>query len=169
MEKDKRLLIVFIIIVIAALFLFNFIKSNKEKDSENQFTYENAVKGNFLIKVKEGYDEEIINLSNLDRFIDNINHGKEDDVYILEYAKKNKSKLPVSLCKATYDGETLKVMNFDFDKGNFIEKGTKDYETLIKTGDNFGARVVGLKSKIQPIEEGDIIFEYVESNVTEAK
>ncbi|MGL4731137.1 MAG: hypothetical protein ACRCW0_06105 [Clostridium sp.] len=172
--KNKKAVIVVLIIVVAIILGGGiYYMNNKSRNASSDFVQEeysikNTSKKNYLIKVKEGYAEEIINMKLMDDFIKNIEEKKDDEIYIIEYERNENGEIVTALKKLNYDGKQVKVLSYDVsNQKNFKEEESMSYSKITKTGDNFGARIVGTTSEVQPIVDGDIIFEYVESNKVE--
>lgn len=148
-------------------YMRNMNKSEKEF-VQQKYSIENTSKENFLIKIKDGYSEEIINSDLMDEFIENIEGKKEDKINIIEYARNENGEIVTSFKELNYDGNKVEVLNYDVSNAKeFKEEDSTVYYKITKTGDNFGARIIGTTSEVQPVVDGDIIFEYVESNKVE--
>lgn len=177
MEQDKKKILIWLTGGVIVLLLIGGIYYGKSSFTNNPRTVEqeeyelkNVASKNYLVKVKEGYNEEVINMSLIDDFIKNVENHKKDEVFIIEYEKNENKKIVTSLKKITYDGEEITVVDYDVsNQKKFTEKSTDKYVKMWKVGDNFGAKIVVTNSPVQPVMEGDILFEYVESNVVEYK
>ncbi|GAA0117707.1 hypothetical protein [Clostridium senegalense] len=171
--KDKKSLIIIlatlIVVIIGGIYYMKTNKSNKVSGFvQEEYSIKNTTKKNFLIKIKEGYSEEIINMNLMDNFIKAVDSKKNDEIYIIEYERNENGEIVTSLKKLNYDGSEIKVLEYDVSNQKEFKEGELiAYKKITKTGDNFGARIVGTTSEVQPIMEGDILFEYVESNKVE--
>lgn len=169
-NKDVLIRTVAAIIVSGAICLGVFYKISLKDVGQEKYEIKNVADKNYVVKIKDGYNEEVLNISLVDNFIKNVENKKSDEVFIIEYEKNKNKEIVTSLQEINYDEKKIEVTNYDVsNEKEFKEKEKKDYFRLWKVGDNFGAKIVATKSEVEPVINGDILFEYVESNTKEYK
>lgn len=167
----NKILFIFVIIAIIGIIYYMKINNlNKFKVIQKEYSIKNTIKKNFLIKIKDGYSEEIININLMDNFEESIEIGQTNELFIIEYERNDTGEIVTALKKLNYDRNEIKVLKYDVsNQKEFKENKTSMYKKITRTGDNFGIRIIGTTSETQPIMDGDILFQYTESNIVEYK
>lgn len=168
-KKNKMILLIVAILIILGSGGY-MVYSKNRGHVPPEYEYSKVANEKFVIKTTEGYESEVINLSQIEDFIKNVNEKNKDNVSIIEYMKKDKVLKVSSLTKLDFDGEkiTLTYFNTENEK-KFEEEKTETYEKIVKIGDNTSGKIVALRDKLQSPIDGQVLITYQQSNVKEYK
>lgn len=170
MDKKNKIILITVVILIILGGGGYMVYSKNRGHVPPGYEYSKVVNEKFVVKTTEGYESEIVNLSQIEDFMKNISKKNKDNLSIIEYMKKGKILKVSSLMKLDFDGESIKITYFNVDnEKKFKEDKTETYEKIVKTGDNTSGKIVALKDSLQSPLDGEVLLTYQQSNVKEYK
>lgn len=160
----------------------SFNNKDKDKDKDNintidastyipdEYSYENIVNKNYVIKVYKGLKSEVINLSIIEEFIKNSNDKKSGEIFLIEYLEKDNIKKVKTLINLKFNGEEGTITKYDVSDEKKFKEGSKEkFKKIVKSGDNNDANIVLLKDELQSPLEGQVILTYEDGTSKEYK
>ncbi|WP_027634316.1 hypothetical protein [Clostridium hydrogeniformans] len=184
MKKYYKFIGIGLAVLVIGITIFISYKSfnNKDKGKDNintidastyipdEYSYENIVNKNYVIKVYKGLKSEVINLSIIEDFIKSFNDKKSNEIFLIEYLEKDNIKKVKTLIKLEFNGEEGTITKYDVsDEKKFNEGSKEKFKKIVKSGDNNDASIVILKDELQSPLDGQVILTYEDGTSKEYK